>query len=169
MSLKSGRPPRRYARTKAEAVRLGVPTYYEAKRSKAAAERTGISQRVLRGHPSRAKGEPSLREVNRALRALLTTPSDKVGSRPVMILEAGRGPVWVLPDNAGQAREAGRYRGEVNDLLEGRADPDTPLRARTIGGVEVETDPDAIEAWSRSGRIDDYLHLLSVSSKGSRR
>jgi len=41
---------RHYARNNAEAARLGVPTYYQARRSKEAAERRGLAQSVVRGH-----------------------------------------------------------------------------------------------------------------------
>ena len=61
---------RKYARTNAEAARLGIPTWNQAKRSKEAAAERGVSQAVLRGHARRAKGEIGIREIGRALREL---------------------------------------------------------------------------------------------------
>jgi len=166
---------RRYARNNAEAARLGIPTWYQAKRSKAAAQRAGIPQRVLRGHAPRGESilDRRFREAGFA-----------EGRPTIPLLVAGTDTVIAYrPRTLAQARLAGRITGEYQSILSGgfpaadlRADASklgrvsgrvlndpAGARPRTAGG-EVETDPDRIGDLAPLGRLDPILEYRAGRS-----
>lgn len=157
---------RRYARSKAEAARLGVPTYYQAKRSKEAAERSGIPQDVLRGHVR--SGQVSLRELAEARRASSPVPP-RLAARPRSTARAGwhfaitdQGVAQVRASRD-QAAMLGRHAQVVADVL-ARDDLDdaaretllAPFAGIIVDGHELGTDLDVLESLSRSGAFDDF-------------
>lgn len=153
MSPKNGRPPRRYARNKAEAARLGIPTWYAAKRSKEAAERTGVSQPVLRGHARPERGEVGLRDLNEALRSLVTPATTRPAAversiEPVLF--AGVGDVVEVPVTSRRERSTvGTWWNAVRRYL--NTGDDSALQAlcrRRVLGRQLECDPAAIDQWA---------------------
>jgi len=140
---------RRYARNNAEAARLGIPTYYQAHRSKEAAEARGLPQSLLRGHPRRDRGEASLTEVRGLIGGLFGA-----GLRPMLIVSGGQA-VTVTPATKAQASMIGAYHNAIKKYFDSGDTSDLArFRGRTVAGFELDAEPDDLDDLARTGQLD---------------
>jgi hypothetical protein len=131
----------------------------------AAARREGVPADVFAQFAGGGRGAPERRRaIERQRDGSYTVRKADRMLRPMRVIEAGVGSVFVDVRGSRAARTVGRYWNAVDHFLTtGDDEPLRRFRGVKVGGVELETDPEAIEALAYQGTIE-FETIYQVAS-----